>query len=76
MEERFVELGIKRANKVGIEQGFEPDKLFISFCQKFERRWFLADMSDDYKRTIYEQAQLLKDLSSETEMAKRRQLQW
>lgn len=72
MEERFVELGRKRAMKIGNEQGFEPDDEFISFCQRFERRWFVADMSDDYSRTRSEQAELIEELSLEIERVKRR----
>lgn len=72
MEERFVELGKKRADKIGEEQGFEPDEMFISFCQKFEYGWFIAEMSDDYSRTRSEQESLLKELDLEIKRVKNR----
>jgi hypothetical protein len=59
MEERFVQIGIEDADKLReLNPGHEFPAELADLCADWSWNWFVADMSDDYSKTLGEQRAL------------------
>lgn len=61
-KERFTLLGSQFAIEVAQRYNVKMTPALVEFCTNYKYRWFCAECSDDYSRTLSEQAQLKKEL--------------
>lgn len=63
MEDRFLQIGIEFAAELARQENIKCDDELIKFCQEYKWLWFVAEMSDDYSRTLQEQEALTKRMN-------------
>ena len=57
-EARFIKIGDDHANQICELHSIKNSDWFREQCRRYKWLWFIAEMSDDYSRTLQEQEAL------------------